>query len=143
MGNARVRDAGVSTEKNPFSKTEPVIISCNQLRKSNKDRTMDIRNEFQKGARFKARVNTDKQNESISQNRTVIISSNQIRKRNKDKTMDIKNEFQKGVDKVKNTGALEVADGLETFKGLEGMKPYFENSYGYVVFEKVGKVREI
>jgi hypothetical protein len=73
----------------------------------------------------------------------LLPSSNQIRKSNKDRTMDIKKGFQKGVDKVKSTGALEVADGLETFKGREGMKPYFENSYGYVVFEKVGKVREI
>jgi hypothetical protein len=73
----------------------------------------------------------------------LLSSSNQIRKSTKDKTMEIKKGFQKGVDKVKNTEVLQVADGLETFKGQERMKPYFENSYGYVVFEKVAKVREI
>jgi hypothetical protein len=74
------------------------------------------------------------------------IKSNQIRKSNKDRTMEIKSGFQKGVqkgvEKVKNTKAMQV-NGLKTFKEKEGMKPYFENSFGYVVFEKVGKVREI
>lgn len=57
--------------------------------------------------------------------------------------MEIKTGFQKGLDKVKSTEVLQVADGLETFKGHEGLKPYFENSYGFVVFDKVAKVREI
>eukprot|EP00980_Cylindrotheca_fusiformis_P004531 scaffold961_cov122-Cylindrotheca_fusiformis.AAC.39 len=53
--------------------------------------------------------------------------------------MEIKEGLKKGVDGVKNNEALQVANGLDTFKSHAGLKPYFDNAHGFVVFEKVGK----
>lgn len=53
----------------------------------------------------------------------------------------MKESFKETVEKVKNAEILQIAKGLETFRGHESLKKYFENSYGFVIFDQVAKVR--
>ena len=52
----------------------------------------------------------------------------------------IKKGIEETVEKVKNIEVLKIANGLETFRGYESLKGYFDSSYGFVVFEKIAKV---
>ena len=69
----------------------------------------------------------------------LLSTSNQSRS-GKGKGEQIKESFKETVDKVKNAEILQVAKGLETFRGHESLKGYFAESYGFVIFDQVAKV---
>lgn len=69
-----------------------------------------------------------------------LLSTSNQQKSGGGKGEAMKKSFNQTVDNIKNAEILQVANGLDTFRGHESLKPYFENSYGFVIFDKIGKV---
>mmetsp|Transcript_8213 Transcript_8213/g.19831 ORF Transcript_8213/g.19831 Transcript_8213/m.19831 type:complete len:224 (+) Transcript_8213:108-779(+) len=68
-----------------------------------------------------------------------LLSTSNQNKSGSGKGEALKESFNETVDKVKNAEILQVANSLETFRGHESLKGYFENSFGFVIFDKIAK----